>query len=53
MYKNTAVGDVSQDKYSTQLRLVLCLSLNTPHHAVFSVHTRGSALSNICISYLI
>ena len=45
--KNTALGDVSRDKYSTQLRFVLYLSLDTPPHAVFSIQTRGSALSNI------
>ena len=45
--RNTALGDVSRDKYSTRLRLVLYLSLNTPPRAVFSIQTRGSALSNI------
>ena len=45
--ENTALGGVSQDKYSTQLRLVLYLSLDTPPRAVFSVQTRGGALSNI------
>ena len=45
--KNTALGDVSRDKYSTRLRLALYLSLNTPSRAVFSIQTRGSALSNI------
>ena len=45
--RNTALGDVSRDKYSTWLRLVLYLSLNTPPRAVFSIQTRGSALSNI------
>ena len=45
--KNTALGDVSRDKYSTRLRLVLYLSLDTPPRAVFSIQTRGSALSNI------
>ena len=44
--KNTALRDMSQDKYSTRLRLVLYLSLNMPR-AVFSVQIRGSALSNI------
>ena len=48
--KNTALGDVSRDKYSTRLRLVLYLSLDTPPRAVFSIQTRGSALSNMkCI----
>ena len=37
---------VSRDKYSTRLRLVLYLSLDTPPRAVFSIHTRGSALTN-------
>ena len=45
--KNTALRDVSQDKYSTRLRLVLYLSLNTPPHVVFSIQTCGSALSNM------
>ena len=46
--KNTALGYVSRDKYSTRLCLVLYLSLDTPPRAVFSIQTRGSALSNIC-----
>ena len=45
--KNTVLGDVSQDKYSIWLRVVLYLSLNTPPCAVFSIHTSGSALINI------
>ena len=45
--KKTALRDVSQDKYSTRLCLVLYLSLNTLPHAVFSMQTCGSALSNI------
>ena len=45
--ENTALGGVSRDKYSTRLRLVLYLSLDTPPRAVFSVQTRGGALSNI------
>ena len=45
--KNTALGDVSQDKYSTRLRLVLYLSLETPPSAVFSIQTRSGALSNM------
>ena len=39
-------GGMSQDKYSTQLCLVLYLSLDMPPHVVFSVHTHGSASSN-------
>ena len=46
--KNTAFGDVSRDKYSTRLHLVLHLSLNTPPRGVLSILTRGSALSNMC-----
>ena len=49
--KNTALGDVSQDKYSTRLCLVLYLSLIAPPCAVFSIQTRGSALykvSHLC-----
>ena len=45
--KNTALEDLSQDKDSTRLRLVLYLSLDTPPRSVFSVQTHGSALSNI------
>ena len=45
--KNTALGSVSLDKYSTQLRLVLYLSLDMPPRVVFSIQTRGSALSNM------
>ena len=45
--KNTALGDVSRDKYSTRLCLVLYLSLDMPLSAVFSIQTRGSALSNM------
>ena len=45
--KNAVLGDVSRDKCSTRLRLVLYLSLDTPPCAVFSIQTRGSALSNI------
>ena len=47
--KNTVLGDVSRDKYSTWLRLVLYLSFDRPPRAVFSIQTRGSALSNIYI----
>ena len=35
--KNTTLGGMSRDKYSTRLRLVLYLSLNMPPRAVFSV----------------
>ena len=45
--KNTALGDVSQDKYNTRLDLILYLSVNMPPHTVLSIQTRGSALSNI------
>ena len=45
--KNTALGDVSRDKYSTRLRLVLYLSLDGSPRAAFSIQARGSALSNI------
>ena len=44
---------MSQEKYSTRLHLVLHLSLDTPSHAVFSIQTCGSALSNICIKYTV
>ena len=48
--KNTALGGMSRDKYSTRLRLVLYLSLDTPPRAVFYIQTRGSALTSIyCI----
>ena len=45
--KNTAHRNVSRDKYSTRLRLMLYLSLDMPPHTVFSVQSRGSALSNM------
>ena len=45
--KNTALGDVSREKYSTRLCLVLYLSLNMPPRAVFSIQTCSSALSNV------
>ena len=45
--KNTALGDMSQDKYSTRLCLMLYLSLNMPPQAVFFVQTHSSALSNM------
>ena len=38
--KNTALGDVSRDKYSTRLRLVLYFSLNTPPCAIFFIDAR-------------
>ena len=38
------------EKYSTRLRLVLYLPLDTHPRAVFPVHTRGSALT---IPYII
>ena len=45
--KNPALSDMSRDKYSTQLCLMLYLSLDMPPRAVFSVQIHGSALSNI------
>ena len=45
--KNTALRDVSQDKYSTRLRLMLYLSLDMSPCAVFFIQTHGSALSNV------
>ena len=45
--KNTALGALSRDKYSTRLCLVLYLSLDMPPHAVFSIQIHGGALSNI------
>ena len=44
--KNAALGDVSQNQYSSWLCLVLYLSLNTPPRAIFSVHACSSALSS-------
>ena len=43
--KNTALYDMSRDKYSTQLCLVvyMYLSLNMFPHTVFSVYTHGGA----------
>ena len=35
----------SRGKYSTWLRLVLYLPLDTPPRAIFSVHTRSGALT--------
>ena len=37
--KNTALGDVSRNKYSTRLRLMLYLSLDKLPRAVFSIQT--------------
>ena len=51
--KNIALGEVSRDKYSTRLCLVLYLSLNTPPRAVFSIQIHGSALSNVPIKYAV
>ena len=42
--KNKALEDVSRDKYSTRLRLVLYLSLDTPPRALFFIQTHGGAL---------
>ena len=47
MYEKYSTRGVSRGKYSTQLRLVLYLPLDTPPRAVFPVHTRGSALTHI------
>ena len=47
MYEKYSTRGVSRGKYSTRLRLVLYLPLDTPPRAVFSVHTRGSALTHI------
>ena len=49
MYEKYSTRGVSRGKYSTRLRLVLYLPLDTPPRAVFSVHTRGSALTHIYI----
>jgi len=43
--KNTALGCVSQELYSTQLCLVLYESLDTPPCAVFSIYMHGGALT--------
>ena len=48
--KNTALGDVFREEYSTQLCLVLYFSLDRSPCAVFSVQTLGSALSSIVAS---
>ena len=47
MYEKYSTRGVSRGKYSTRLRLVLYLPLDTHPRAVFSVHTRGSALTHI------
>ena len=47
MYEKYSTRGVSRGKYSTRLRLVLYLPLDTPPRAVFSVQTRGSALTHI------
>ena len=51
--KNAALGDVSQNKYSSWLCLVLYLSLNTPPRAVFSVHACSVALSSSYIKCMV
>ena len=51
--KNVALGDVSQNQYSSWRCLVLYLSLNTPPHAVFSVHVCSSALSSSYIKCMV
>ena len=51
--KNTALEDVSRDKYSTRLCFVLYLYLNTPPHAVFSIHICGSTLSNLYFAMIL
>ena len=51
--KNAALGNVSQNQYSTWLYLVLYLSLNTPPRAVFSVHACSSALSSSYIKCMV
>ena len=48
MYEKYSTRGVSRGRYSTGLRLVLYLPLNTPPRAVFPVHTRGSALTHTC-----
>ena len=47
MYEKYSTRGVSRGKYSTRLRLVLYLPLDTHPRAVFPVHTRGSALTHI------
>ena len=53
MYENAALGDVSQNQYSSWLYLVLYLSLNTPPDAVFSVHACSSVLSSSYIKCMV
>ena len=45
MYEKYSTRGVSRGKYSTRLRLLLYLPLDTHPRAVFPVHTRGSALT--------
>ena len=47
MYEKYSTRGVSRGKYSTRLRLVLYLPLDTHPRAVFPVHTRSSALTHI------
>ena len=47
MYEKYSTRGESRGKYSTRLRLVLYLPLDTHPRAVFPVHTRGSALTHI------
>ena len=51
--KITALGDVSRDQHSTLPRAVFYLSTRPLVPAVFSVQTRGSALSNIYESIIV
>ena len=51
--KNAALGDVSQNQYSSWLCLILYLSLNTPPLAVFYVHACSSALSSSYIKCMV
>jgi len=43
--ENTALRYMSQESYSTWLRVVLYEVLDTPPHVVFSIHTCGSVLT--------
>ena len=45
MYEKYSTRGVSRGKYSTWPHLVLYLPLDTPPHAVFSVHICGGALT--------
>ena len=47
VFKNKALRNVSQDKYSTRWSRVLYLYLDMPPHDAFSVHAPGNALDNI------